>query len=243
MLNNENDIEQLFRDRFENAEVAPADDIWAKLESNINKRDIEGLYQTAFKNAAVEPAASVWQKIASTLAWRSFLTFKFNTFNVYYATLVTAILSFTAFNFFQKDSESTSVSDAQLAETTEQITERTENNISLADNSVENTNDVLSSTSTERSAQSAENNSTNAMTVVAVNANSFSETADNPKNRKKNDSERLVDWSFVKITGRNSICKDIPSVYGVEGLNEHAEVNWILPKSAKKNSAQDTIFH
>ncbi|MBR4497609.1 MAG: hypothetical protein IKP08_02900 [Bacteroidales bacterium] len=237
MLNNENDIEQLFRDRFENAEVAPADDIWAKLESNINKRDIEGLYQTAFKNAAVEPAASVWQKIASTLAWRSFLTFKFNTFNVYYATLVTAILSFTAFNFFQKDSESTSVSDAQLAETTEQITERTENNISLADNSVENTNDVLSSTSTERSAQSAENNSTNAMTVVAVNANSFSETADNPKNRKKNDSERLVDWSFVKITGRNSICKDIPSVYGVEGLNEHAEVNWILPKSAKKNSA------
>jgi len=237
MLNNENDIEQLFRDRFENAEVAPADDIWAKLESDINKRDIEGLYQTAFKNAAVEPAASVWQKIASTLAWRSFLTFKFNTFNVYYATLVTAILSFTAFNFFQKDSESTSVSDAQLAETTEQITERTENNISLADNSVENTNDILSSTSTERSAQSAESNSTNAMTVVAANANSFSETADNPKNRKKNDSERLVDWSFVKITGRNSICKDIPSVYGVEGLNEHAEVNWILPKSAKKNSA------
>ena len=237
MLNNENDIEQLFRDSFENAEVAPADDIWAKLESDINKRDIEGLYQTAFKNAAVEPAASVWQKIASTLAWRSFLTFKFNTFNVYYATLVTAVLSFSAFNFFQKDSESTSASDAQLAESTEQITERTENNVSLADNSVENTNDILSSTSTERSAQSAESNSTNAMAVVAANANSFNETADNPKNRKKNDSERLVDWSFVKITGRNSICKDIPSVYGVEGLNEHAEVNWILPKSAKKNSA------
>ena len=240
MLNNENDIEQLFRDRFENAEVAPADDIWAKLESDINKRDVEGLYQTAFKNAAVEPAASVWEKIASTLAWRSFFTFKFNTFNVYYATLVTAILSFSAYNFFQKDSESASNSDALVAETTEQITDRTDNGSLFADVSEQSTNDSHASASEQHVAHSAEHNSEGAMPVVAASSSAFNENADNPKGKKKNDSERLVDWSFVKITGRNSICKDIPSVYGVEGLNEHAEVNWILPKSAKKNS---TVGH
>ena len=47
------DIEKLFKDRFQDAEVNPSQDIWAKLEAKIENNGVESLYQTAFKNAEV----------------------------------------------------------------------------------------------------------------------------------------------------------------------------------------------
>ena len=75
MLNEKDNIEELFSTRFKDAEAMPSEDIWAKLESNLDKQNVEGLYQTAFNNAVVEPSASVWKKLSSMLALRAFLTF------------------------------------------------------------------------------------------------------------------------------------------------------------------------
>lgn len=237
MLNNEKDIEQFFKDRFENAEVSPSNDIWEKLEADINKRDVEGIYKTAFQNATVEPAASIWRKISSTLAWRSFLTFKFNTFNIYYASLITAIVGFTSFNFLQKQS------DGDVENTTTKVIENTSQVISDSQKSKDS--DISESLQSDVTKFSNETTDSD----VAINANEqqkeFVEaTLTSPKEndgfpkgkgkKKNNESARTVDWSFVKIVGRNSICKDISTHYAIEGLNEHADVQWRLPKGAKK---------
>lgn len=237
MLGNEDNIEQFFKDRFENAEVTPSDDIWAKLESNIEKRDIEGLYQTAFRNAAVEPSASVWKKIATTLAWRSFFTFNVSTFNIYYATVITAIMGFTAFNFFHKDTDfqsetaiSATSGQTEKSVLNESLSQGNENAAVTDDQTI-----VAESVTEQNHSQSSAGNAVDMITSTSGKTEITIESSNGKK--KKNDAERTVDWSFVKITGRNSICKDIPSVYAVEGLNEHAEVHWQLPKAAKKNSA------
>ena len=57
------DIEKLFKERFQDAEVSPSQDIWAKLEAKIENNGVESLYQAAFKNAEVRPAASFMEKV------------------------------------------------------------------------------------------------------------------------------------------------------------------------------------
>ncbi|MCQ2959043.1 MAG: hypothetical protein MJ198_02515 [Bacteroidales bacterium] len=235
MLNNEDEIEQFFNDRFKDAEVAPSNDIWTKLESDLEKQDVEGLYQAAFQNAAVEPSSSVWRKISAALAWRSFLTFNFTTFNIYYASVITAIVGFSVFSLLrEKTNDADGVMQTEvLAQSSENIS-KIDNLEDIQDESIENktveysqvnqieNSDFVQSSDSKKSEQNTEYKSAN---------------EENSKKRKDKDAdERKVDWSHVRIVGNNSICKDIPSVYSVEGLNEHADIQWNLPKAAKKNS-------
>ncbi len=235
MFNNEDDIEQLFSNRFKDAEATPENNIWEKLEANLEKQNVEGIYQAAFQNAAVEPAGSVWKKIATALAWKSFLTFKFSTFNIYYASVITAILGFSAFKFLQNDKATDQSSASNIVQ---QQTESTQNTSLLTQNDIEQTSSDNIET-TEKNIASNEKNSnygnSNTEDVVLFEdlAADFNNSGKKPR---KDEPTSSVDWSFVKIVGNNSICKDIPSIYGITGLTAHADIQWNLPKSAKKNS-------
>ena len=238
MLNNEDDIEQLFSARFKDAETTPSNDIWTKLESNLEKNDVEGIYQTAFQNAAVEPSASVWKKLSGILAWRAFFTFKFSTFNIYYASIISAILGISVFSFLHKNT----LEDKISAQQTESIARQTDKSNYSATGIQESINNDSQSADSEVYAIESDNNksfdSENQYknNSIAAQDDSYVEQNDKKGKRKQDSETRKVDWSHVKITGNSSICKDIPSVYSVEGINEHADIQWILPKAAKKNS-------
>lgn len=237
---NDNNIEDLFNSRFKDAEATPSQDIWTKLESNLEKQNVEGIYQAAFQNAVVEPSSSIWRKIATTLAWRSFLTFKYNTFNIYYASVITAIVGASAYFLSTTDSsrlvtnieQDTSVivnanSSKEFVENENVMTENSDDyQVALEDFSVAEKEKTNSSKSQKDEAFS-NNSKSQEKQQEAVNIS---------KQKDAGDASRLVDWNFVKITGATSICKDIPSTYTVSGLHTHADIRWILPKSAKKNT-------
>ena len=226
------DIEKLFKDRFQDAEVNPSQDIWAKLEAKIENNGVESLYQTAFKNAEVRPAASVWKKISSILALRAFLTFKCSTFNIYYASIISAILGVTAFQISQKFDGNTTKSVSHIAQNAQNVEETSK---SGAVSPLKTKESEPAQISHNIEAQSiAQSEKTATQTVYTHDQNLT--VGNNSLNSKKEQSSAPVDWSGVKIVGNNSICQDVPSVYGVQGLTTYAEIKWILPKSAKKNT-------
>lgn len=246
MTNEDNNIEDLFSSRFSDAEEMPSSDIWTKLEANLeNQNSVEGMYQAAFQNAAVEPSSSVWRKISATLAWRAFLTFRFNTFNVYYASVISAILGITGLYLLQDEKTDTGLTVAeriqnqakyhsQLARETDEA--YTRSILSLAQTDTRSEGEYTFEVEVQHSenvGQSAKNQSTD---VIVNNEEMIIGGPQNKRHSETDADDRFIDWSFVKITGTNSICKDIPSVYSIVGLTTHADVRWILPKSAKKNS-------
>ncbi|MBO7054596.1 MAG: hypothetical protein J6W37_04355 [Bacteroidales bacterium] len=242
MLDENKNIEQLFSDRFRDAEETPSNDIWEKLESNLDKHNVEGIFQTAFQNAAVEPAASVWQKIAKTLAWKSFLTFRFNTFNVYYASVITAILGISAFQFLKTDSQATVQNN--IVETTD--ISKTAETASVAEENIVATTETAESVSSTTQSSDVASSATKVDNTTKYNVSENSAVANpddfafdkdpNKKKRGTDEDARNIDWSHVRLIGNASICKDVASTYAIEGLTVHADIQWKLPKAAKKNS-------
>ncbi|MBP5582802.1 MAG: hypothetical protein J6X43_02455 [Bacteroidales bacterium] len=242
MLDENKNIEQLFSDRFRDAEETPSNDIWEKLESNLDKHNVEGIFQTAFQNAAVQPAASVWQKIAKTLAWKSFLTFRFNTFNVYYASVITAILGISAFQFLKTDSQATVqnniVETTDISKTAETASVAEENNVATTE-TAESVSSTTQSSDVASSATKVDNTTKYNVSENSAVANSDDFAFDKDPNKKKRGTDedaRNIDWSHVRLIGNASICKDVASTYAIEGLTVHADIQWKLPKAAKKNS-------
>ncbi len=245
MTNEENNIEDLFSSRFSDAEEAPSSDIWTKLESDLdNQNNVEGMYQAAFQNAAVEPSSSVWRKISAALAWRSFLTFRYNTFNVYYASVISAILGLTGVYLMQDKQTSSGLTVAERIQNQAQYHSQFAkdeayyqsllSSIQQADSVAEEYSFEIEVQKNAVSKESVKGNSSN----VAINdvESAFVGDSQNKKYSEDSSDDRVIDWSFVKITGTNSICKDIASVYSIGGLTTHADVRWILPKTAKKTS-------
>lgn len=242
MTNEENNIEDLFSSRFSDAEEMPSSDIWTKLEANLeNQNSVEGMYQAAFQNAAVEPSSSVWRKISATLAWRAFLTFRFNTFNVYYASVISAILGITGLYLLQENQEEAGLTVA------ERIHNQAQYHAQFAKDEVYYQNfpaiqidsfdeEFAFDVEIQQTLASHENTVEQQTVVNSDNQQPNAEFNQNKNYTVVSDDDRTIDWSFVKITGTNSICKDIASIYSIVGLTTHADVRWILPKSSKKNS-------
>lgn len=230
-MNTGDDIEKLFKERFQEAEVSPSQDIWTKLESKIENNRVESLYQTAFKNAEVRPAASVWGKISSILALRAFLTFKFNTFNIYYASIISAVLGVSAFQISQKFDENTTSHVSQIVQNTTNAEETSKAITTLKTKETES-----KEVSQNRATQSIVESEQAATQTFSPNGEDNAPIGNNSFNGKKSQDNHSVDWSRVKIVGSNAICQGVPFVYGVEGLTTHADIKWVLPKSAKKNT-------
>lgn len=243
MLNEKGNIEELFSTRFKDAEAMPSEDIWAKLESNLDKQNVEGLYQTAFNNAVVEPSASVWKKLSSMLALRAFLTFKFNTFNIYYASIIAAFFGATTYNAVQERewqgwerrnirevASSTPVKENKTSVTIDEI-QNEETDYVVTKENLSESNHVATTKSTRETGHSSA-----PQHITSVNVPEAIPTTDGKGKKNASENARNVDWQYVKISGANSICKDVASVYSIEGLTVHADVTWKLPKSAKKTS-------
>ena len=62
-----------------------------------NKLNIEELYQSQFDGYKVEPSHDVWAIIQRKMFWKEFLTFRLNSFNIYYTLVALAVpVTFTA---------------------------------------------------------------------------------------------------------------------------------------------------
>lgn len=245
MTNEDNNIEDLFSSRFSDAEEVPSSDIWSKLETDLDKQNnVEGMFQAAFQNAVVEPASSVWRKISATLAWRSFLTFHYNTFNIYYASIISAILGLTGVYLMQDKTADSSVTVADRIHNQAQYhaqfakdEEYYKNLLALMQPETQTEEYMFDIEVQQTSTANQYNQKASYSDVKSHEQQTENAVASqNGKYSEGSNGDRTIDWSFVKITGTNSICKDIPSVYSIVGLTTHADVRWLLPKSAKKTS-------
>lgn len=242
MLNEFDDIEQLFNERFKNAQAKPDADIWAKLESNLEKQNVEGIYQSAFQNAAVHPSASLWKKISTMLALKSFLSFKFTSFNIYYASIITAFLGVSTYTVLQNNTiEKTkdSTSSTLIAENTSR--ESSKQSIQEA-TSADTQNDRSNVDSKTHSSSYATGNNSKATNTPQTNQVELvqNQEGDNSVGQKRKGpahEERIVDWSLVQLTGSQSVCENVPTIYAINGLTVHADVQWVLPKGAQKNNS------
>lgn len=243
MQNNEKDIEQLFSDTFKDAEILPSNDIWSRLESNLDNQNVEGVCQAAFQNAAVEPSASIWKKISTALAWRSFLTFKFNSFNIYYASILSAVLGISAFQFLRSNDEKTELehdsiitanSNSKQDFSSENADQTIDENFVSNDVSID---DSYASLTNQNEITTDKNDSNQSFSTSSDASVSAKDPSDAKRGKGKDSDVATIDWSHVKITGNKSVCENIATTYNLEGLTVHADVKWNLPKGAKKNSA------
>lgn len=91
-----NNIEDFFKDSFDDFEQSPSGDLWGKIDEKISGNDVQQVYKTAFDNFASSPSANVWDNIYRRLILIRFFRFQPNTFNVYYsaAGIILATLIF-----------------------------------------------------------------------------------------------------------------------------------------------------
>ncbi len=58
---------------------------------NRNDRNIEELFRRLFEQFTVNPTPGLWSKIQGKIAWKQFLSFGLNSFNVYYLALIISL--------------------------------------------------------------------------------------------------------------------------------------------------------
>jgi len=86
-----NNIENIFRNAFENYEAKPTNKVWGSINTRLWWVNIEN----ALKNIAVSPSPNVWRYIYIKLLFYNFLRFNAMSFNIYY--LLVAILGASLF--------------------------------------------------------------------------------------------------------------------------------------------------
>ncbi len=76
-----------------------------KMRNEIN--DIGNLFKDSFEGYVSTPSASVWNSIKHKLWLKSFLAFSINSFNVYYAAIITAAIIVSGITVFTDKAENT----------------------------------------------------------------------------------------------------------------------------------------
>ncbi len=56
-----------------------------------NDKNIEELFRTLFEQFTVNPTPGLWKTIQAKIAWKQFMSFGLNSFNVYYLALILAV--------------------------------------------------------------------------------------------------------------------------------------------------------
>jgi gliding motility-associated-like protein len=70
---------------------------------NRNDRNIEDLFRTLFEQFRVNPTPGLWKNIQGKVAWKQFLSFGLNSFNVYYLALIIALGGAGAYFMFSRN--------------------------------------------------------------------------------------------------------------------------------------------
>ena len=92
-MKNKNNIEDIFKNAFQDAEETPSQKVW----NNLNKKLFVKNFAQKFVNFSVKPSEKVWIAINRQLLWKQFLHFSFTKFNVYYASIIGIITIFGIF--------------------------------------------------------------------------------------------------------------------------------------------------
>lgn len=78
----------------------------------MDRRDqnIEDLFRTLLQQFTVNPSPGLWKKVQARIAWKHFLSYSLNSFNIYYLALIVALVgSGTYFLLDQRDQVETSL--------------------------------------------------------------------------------------------------------------------------------------
>lgn len=98
-MNDEFNIEGLFKDNAEGYEVTPGNNVWKGISRQMWKRRFGDFFKLSFEGYRVEPSAFVWTNIARRLWFYNFIRFNPASFNVYYLGIALSfIIATIAFN-------------------------------------------------------------------------------------------------------------------------------------------------
>lgn len=82
-MNNINNIEDFFKDKFDGMKSAPNSDVWGNIESKLDEAYV---FHKKFDGYSSNPGSNVWVNIKRRLFLFDFLRFSYSSFNIYYLT-------------------------------------------------------------------------------------------------------------------------------------------------------------
>lgn len=122
-MKNNNNIEDIFKNAFENDRVEPSAQAWSKINKKLFVQNVSNI----FKGFKVNPSQAVWSSLSKKLFWLNFLRFNLKTFNVYYAGAI-VILSVLTYNLIDITDTNKNILSENNSPKTELINNSIENN-------------------------------------------------------------------------------------------------------------------
>jgi hypothetical protein len=215
MLNNGENIEDLFGDAFREAEINPPSNMWENVETSLNNKGVESIYKNAFVNNSINPSRKIWYRISYILFLQNFLKFNPTSFNVYYAA-ITAFVGVTCFNIFH-DNSKISPTPKSISTTVTKETINTQKNESIAEYSKQQTQEI-----------STNKTIVNNTSVTTTEKTSKTETGLKPTKTSPQSPVETFDFTKITIKGNTKLCTAMQSDYVIDGAPMESNIEWNL---------------
>lgn len=238
-------IENLFSNKFNNYSAEPNNLTWDNIESNLNENFVELEYKTKFNNYNFTPNASTWSSIYTKLWLNNFVQFSYNSFNIYYAASIIAIV-FTSFILLNKPNTSSNI-NTKLSETHTTIKPNNNNNNKQAKNiiSTSNINETKNINNTKNTNKqiinntvTSKNNSYNKHNLNNTNNTiNYSNSINNTNHKYTTYTPENKDSIESLISTNNDIAFNAPSNITTEFI-----VDTVIIRDTVKIIIRDTVF-
>ena len=98
---NENlNIEDLFKNSFEGQEMQPSKGVWNGINSKLWRYQLGGFFKGKFSDYKLDPSSALWSNISRKLWWILFFRFSLTRFNIYYTGAAAVLLTVIGINVF-----------------------------------------------------------------------------------------------------------------------------------------------
>lgn len=246
-MNNQGDnIEELFKQKLQDSWVAPPQNVWNSLEASLSESFVEDLYKEKLKDDKKKPPITIWIGIQKALRWQQFLSFKYNTVNVYY-TSAAVLLSLWGITMLTQNPQahSPAVMQAQILQDKHPgKNKRTQEPAKNAEHELTNSSQIAKNNIKQANNDSGQKNNSKKTRPESKNIAGLypqqTVTVQNKANRETIVNQPKVPFDFSNITlqGNQKICNKTPEKYTVEGINELTTCQWEIKKQAGEIIAQ-----
>ena len=98
MNRNSQNIENLFKQAFQDVKIRPEKRVWRSIDKHLWLSNFKFYIENLFKHESISSNEKVWRKINRKLWIQEYLSFNLSKFNIYYSAAGLATLMMVLFN-------------------------------------------------------------------------------------------------------------------------------------------------
>ena len=241
MIDN-NNIDDIFKNAFENDRVEPSAQAWGK----INKKLFVQNASNAFKDFKVNPSQAVWSSLSKKLFWLSFLRFNVKTFNAYYAgaIVVLSVLLYNGFNYSSSNQdllsgnteiivEENSIIDSENLNSLETVNEEIINNEKTNSKNITESK-ILDKNSNDKIIETSENVISNKPEIESKINNIEDSFVENNTELNINSEEKYTNDNYSSISEKLISNNSVNETENKINANLNSEIN-LKPEEGNTN--------